>query len=420
MRESIYWLEGVERPTFPSRPPEKCRTLIIGGGYTGLAAAIGLRRAGEEATVIDAKPLATGASSRNGGMVLTGLSEDPEKVIQRNGLETARRLYAESEEAVDLIERLVRDGGIDCDFRRTGYIVAAYKPGHWEGLKGLRDLLERDFNRKTELLTAAELAGELGSAAYHGGLLKPRGAGFNPAKFASGLLKMARDLGVDLYENVAARQVDRRGTGYVVRTDQGAVRAERVVIAANGYLDRLVPYLGRRIVPVRSLMIATEPLPPEEARSLIPRDRMFSDTKIFLYYFRLSPDGRRLLFGGRPRHYRRGLLDNARVMQRDMLSIFPRLKPYRVDCAWWGKLGFTLDRLPHIGGRDNLFFALGYCGHGAALAVYLGDKLAGMVQGRPCESEFSRPRFRAVPFHHGRPWFLPLVYNYFSLKDWAV
>ena len=420
IKEANYWLEGLDRPCRPSRPPEKCGTLIIGGGFTGLTAAIRLRQAGEDATVIDAGLLGRGASSRNGGMVLPGLSEDLELVIKRNGLETARRLYAESEESVDLVESLVKEGGIDCGFQRNGYIIAAYKQAHMESLARLQDLLIREFNQPAELLNASKIRSELDSPVYHGGLLEPSGAGFHPAKFASGLLDMAVKCGVDLYENVAALQVDRRGLKYVVQTDQGSVKAENVIIAANGYLTRLIPWLSRRVVSVRSLMIATEELPPDVARSLIPRNRVFSDTKIFLYYFRLSPDGRRVLFGGRPKYYGREIQENGQAMRRNMLSIFPRLKQYKTEYVWWGRLAFTMDRMPHIGGRDGLYYALGYCGHGAALSAFMGEKLAGTVLGRTCDSAFSIPRFRAVPFYDGRPWFLPMVYNYFSLKDRIV
>jgi glycine/D-amino acid oxidase-like deaminating enzyme len=166
------------------------------------------------------------------------------------------------------------------------------------------------------------------------------------------------------------------------------------------------------------MMIATAPLPPERIRALIPRGRMIADTKTFLYYFRPSPDGTRILFGGRPRSTTRSLTENARFMRDNLLSVFPQLTSVAVDYAWWGKLGFTLDHLPHAGQRDGVYYAMGFCGHGVALATHLGEKLAGLIQETLSgETAFTGLKFRAIPFYDGRPWFLPLIYRFFSLRD---
>jgi glycine/D-amino acid oxidase-like deaminating enzyme len=229
---------------------------------------------------------------------------------------------------------------------------------------------------------------------------------------------MAQGLGVGLHEKVTALEVKKRPGGLTVETDRGPIRADRVVAATNGYTGALTPWMRRRIVPVRSLMIATAPMPPERVSALIPHGRMVADTKTFLYYFRPSPDGTRILFGGRPRYANRSLAENARHMRDNLVAVFPQLQPVAIDYAWWGRLGFTIDHLPHAGQRDGVYYAAGYCGHGVALATHLGEKLAGLIQGSVTgETAFSGLKFRAIPFYDGRPWFLPLVYRLFSLKD---
>jgi glycine/D-amino acid oxidase-like deaminating enzyme len=418
-KEGAYWFESMSATPDPAETqlPRRTDVLIIGGGYTGMTAAIRLAQQGTGVTVIDSKPMGTGASARNGGMALNGLSENLAKLIRRHGPELTRRLFEESVAAVDTVEQIVAEGAIDCDFRRSGHFEAAFKPQHFQELQEHQEFLERHFNHATQLVTARELHEEIGSQLYHGGLIDPLCAGLHPARYIAGLIRMAAGLNVGLCEEVTVHAIQRRPDGFEIQTSRGNIRAEKVIVASNGYTGRLTPWMQRRVIPVRSLMIATAPLSPEQARALIPRDRMISDTKIFLYYFRLSPDGRRLLFGGRPQSPRKSLAENARYMRENMLQVYPQLKQVPMEFMWWGKLGFTMDRTPHIGRQGGLYYAMGYCGHGVALATYLGAKLAEMVMDRHAETAFAQPPFRLIPCYNGKPWFLPLVYSYFKFKD---
>jgi len=416
--EENYWWEPGLLPAFPDPPPRRTGILVVGSGFTGTTAAIRLRQAGCDVTVIDAKPLGTGASARNGGMVLSGLSADLATVAKRWGLDTARRLHRESLAAVDAVEGLVREGGIDCAFRRTGFLYAAFKPRHAEALQRTRAFLAERIGHATDWIPAERIREEVDSPVYHGALLETRDAGVHPARCIAGLIRLARRLGVRLHENVTALKITGRPGNLTVTTDRGPIRADKVIAATNGYTGALTPWMRRRLVPVRSLMIATAPMPPEQIIALIPRGRMIADTKTFLYYFRPSPDGRRILFGGRPPAPDRSLAENARRMRDNLVSVFPRLRSAAVDHVWWGKLGFTVDHLPHLGQRNGIYYAAGYCGHGVALATHLGGKLAGLILGAAAgQTAFSAPSFRAIPFYDGRPWFLPLVYRWFSLKD---
>jgi glycine/D-amino acid oxidase-like deaminating enzyme len=419
LKEIPYWLDPlILTNNFAGKTlPEKTDVLIIGSGYTGTTAALRLRQAGVPVVLIDREKLGTTASARNGGMALTGLTQGLASPEKKLGTEKARQLFAESIESVNTVERLVMEGNIDCHFHRYGHLEAAFKPSHFERLKQEQEHLATRFNHETRLILPENLAAEIGSDLYHGALLDPISAGVHPAKYIAGLITMVDQAGVDLNEEVTAEAVERRGNGFRVRTNRGSIQADNVIVATNGYTGRLTPWIQRRVVSTRSLMIATEELPEEMARSLIPRERMIFDTKIFLFYFRLSPDGKRLLFGGRPKSPGKTLRQNAAFMHRDMLRVYPQLKDMRIDYAWWGKLGFTMDRSPHIGRHAGYYYALGYCGHGVALATYLGEKLAQMILGQGTPTLFADLKFPAIPLYTGKAWFRPMLYGYYSLLD---
>jgi glycine/D-amino acid oxidase-like deaminating enzyme len=414
-----YWLDPapLTKSFSDSTLPDKTDVLVIGGGYTGTTTAIRLKQAGVQVTVIDSEKLGTTASARNGGMTLTGLSESLGTIEKKLGKEKVKRLFRESIESVNTVERLVNEGEIDCDFHRYGHLEAAFKPSHFENLKRDQERLSSKFNHPTQLISAVELKAEIDSPLYHGALLDPMSAGVHPAKYIAGLITMANGSGVELHEAVTAEDIERRGAGFTVHTDRGIIAADDVIVATNGYTGRLTPWLQRRVISTESLMIATEELPHDLARSIIPNGRMIWDTKIFLYYFRLSPDGKRLLFGGRPKSPGKTLRENAADMYRHMLRVYPQLKDIGIDYAWSGKVGFTPDRSPHIGRKDGIYYSLGYCGHGVAFATYLGEKLAQMVQGKGANTAFADLPFRAIPFYRGKELFRPLVYAYFSIVD---
>jgi glycine/D-amino acid oxidase-like deaminating enzyme len=418
-QEIPYWLDPKPlTKSYAGNPlPDKTQVLIIGGGYTGTTAAIRLRQAGVQVTVIDREELGTTASARNGGITLNGLSGGLEKLEKKLGIEKVKQLFQESIESVNMVERLVAEGGIDCGFNRYGYLEAAFKPSHFEELKRHQEHLSSNFNHETHLIPAGELKAEIDSPLYHGALLDPTGAGVHPAKYIAGLIGMADRAGIELHAAVTAEAIERRAGELRIRTDRGTIAAENVILATNGYTGHLMPWLQRRIIPTDSMIIATEKLPHDLAGSIISNGRMISDTKNFLFYFRLSPNGKRLLFGGRPKSPGKSLRENAGYLYRDMLTVYPQLKDIAIEYAWSGKVGFTLDRSPHIGSKDGVYYSLGYCGHGVAFASYLGEKLAQMVQGKEANTAFTELPFRAIPLYNGKAWFRPFVYAYFRMAD---
>jgi glycine/D-amino acid oxidase-like deaminating enzyme len=257
---------------------------------------------------------------------------------------------------------------------------------------------------------------EIGSHRYHGGLLDPAAGSLQPAQYVVGLAHAASRAGAALHSGMPVTAIARSGAGYEVTVDGGVTRTGAVLVATNGYTDRLWPWLQRRVVPVGSYIIATEPLAPELQQRLIPRRRMLSDTKNLLYYFRLSDDGR-MVFGGRAAFVPTAVAKSRRILQLGMGEVFPELAGTPIEFAWGGTLGFTLDQMPHAGVHDGIAYALGYGGHGVAFGSWLGDRVGRALVGEAEWPALGTLPFRPVPLYGGTPWFLPLAGAYYGLMD---
>jgi glycine/D-amino acid oxidase-like deaminating enzyme len=424
LKETPVWREGV---TFPATDPDQALpahadVAIVGGGYTGLAAARELARRGAAVALLEAHTLGWGASSRNGGMVLTGLKLEAEQLVATYGPEMARRLFASSLQALDCVERIVAEERIECNFARTGHLLLACKPAHYQALVREAELLARDFGHPTQVLPAAELRGEIGSGAYHGGLVDLASAGVNPARYVAGLARAAQRAGAQLYERAPVERIERGPAGWRLSTPRGQLQADAVLLASGGYTGPATPALRRRIVPLGSYIIATEPLPEPLARELSPHDRMIFDSKRFLYYFRLTPD-RRMLFGGRAGFFPETpatVRQSAEILRRGMLQVYPQLRDARIEHAWGGTLDVTFDMMPHAGQLGGLHYAIGYAGHGVAMATYLGSLLGACLAGEQVDNPFAELPFPGAPFglYNGRPWFLPIVGAWYKFLDW--
>ncbi len=419
IKEEAFWMapHPITKKYANKNLPQKTDVLVVGSGYTGVVAALNLKKAGLEVTLLEKGRLGSEASAKNGGMVLTGLSVSLFKVFKKFGQEKLARFFQESLDSIDCVEKLVKEGDIDCHFNRCGFLEAAFKPAHYDGLKHEQEFLAKHLNHTTHLIPREKMQDELGSNFYHGGLVEPRSAGVHPAKYIAGLIRMADIAGVDLHEQVEALKIEKSLGKIKVHTHRGIVSADHVVIATNGYTTNLTPWQMRRVVPVESLMIATQELPPDVARKLIPNNRMIFDTKRFLYYFRLSPDGKRLLFGGRPKQAWKPTRNKAAGMRGEMLKVYPHLEKVAIDYSWFGKVCFTVDRFPIIGQRHGITYAMGYCGHGVAMATYFGYKLSDAILGKGFNTVFAEKKSIPIPFYNGTPWFLPMAHYYFRIQD---
>lgn len=420
LKETPYWWDTAPAlPNLRVRPlPAKTEVVVIGGGYTGLSAARVLAMRGVQVTVLEKEALGWGASSRNGGQVLTGLKLGPGALIKQLGRERAQEMYAASLAAVAYLENILEEEGIQCEYAHCGHLEAACKPKHFEQYRRDQDLLAREFNHEVQLIERAEQARELGASRYHGLMLDETSTALHPAKYVRGLAMATAALGAQLCEHLPATQIVRAGTGYAVVTPQGTIQAEKVLIATNGYTDNAAGEIRRRVFPLGSYMIATEPLPEALAAQLIPQRRVVFDSKHFLYYFRLSADNR-LLFGGRADYQPptpEATRKSAEILRRGLADVFPALKGTPIEYVWGGNLCVTADFLPRAGQHEGIYFALGYAGHGVALATYLGGQMANSMCGAPGKNPFKDLPFDPLPFYYG-PSFRPFGARWYKLLD---
>ncbi len=417
----VLWQDQAPPPTIgPSSLPPSCDAVVVGAGYCGLSAARALARRGLHVVVVDKEPLGWGASTRNGGMVIPELKAGP-AALERSLGPVGRRLYHEVNEAFDHVEALVAGvdpaapGGIDCDYERTGQLYLAHAP---RLVRGLEELAREHaaMGEAVRFVPRDELAAEIGSDAYHGAVVMERTGGLHPARFHAGLARLALEAGAELHDRTAAVAIDRRHGGFHVLTTRGAVSARQVLVATNAYADDLLPELRRRVLPVGSYIIATDVLPTELARAVSPRDRMFVDTKNFLFYWRLTPDGR-VLFGGRRSLAPVEVHEARDFLYDELVRVHPQLAGTPITHAWGGSVAITLDRLPHVGRLDGVWYATGCNGSGVALNTWLGGRLAAVLVGEAPPPAAAELVHRRIPAHAWRWGYLPFVGSWFAWQD---
>jgi glycine/D-amino acid oxidase-like deaminating enzyme len=424
VKDYPYWWDTVPAHAFdtpsPTHFPARVDVAIVGAGYTGLAAARQLARAGASVLVLERERVGWGASSRNGGQVLTGLKIDVMTLVAKYGEARARTMFDAALRSIERVEAIVAEERIDCDYVRCGHVQAAWKPSHFTAFRDEQAFLARVFGHHVDLVPRAEQRREVGSDAYHGLLIDERSSSLNPARYVLGLAAAATRAGACVAAGVAVEHIARANSGWTLSTSTGDVVARDVFVATNGYTDRAAPALQRRFVPIGSYIIATAPLSDTDAATVLPRGRVAFDSKHFLYYFRVTPD-RRLLFGGRAEFSRPDPQSTARaatILRRGLAAIFPQLAEAVVEYAWCGTVAFTRDELPHAGRLDGQYFAGGYCGHGIAMATHLGELIARRIAGEPIDHPLFDDRFAPIPLYSGRPWFLPMAGAYYKVKDW--
>jgi glycine/D-amino acid oxidase-like deaminating enzyme len=436
-KQRTFWHDTVTMPRGDSTSPlpDRVAVAVIGSGFTGLAAAYTLAKQGIRVAVLEAEDMiGWGASSRNGGMVLTGLKLPMQTVIQRYGRDHAKRLFQCSLDSIDTVEQIVREENMDCGFARTGHLLAANKPKHYEALKGEVEFMAKEFNHKVHLVAPGEMQSEIGSKVYHGALVDEVSAGVNPAQFVAGLADAAERAGATLHARARVTRLTRpstsggalrsgsRGMRFVMETGRGAVEAESVFVATAGYTGPATKSLQKKVIPIGSFIIATEKLPDDLAHELSPKNRMIFDYKHYLNYFRLW-DGR-MIFGGRAAFFPENentIAASAEILRREMIAVYPDLRGAKVEYAWGGTLDFAFDIMTHVGEEAGMFYALGFAGHGVAMGTYLGKTVAeAMLAGTIREHPFAQFNFPGAPLglYDGRPWFLPFAGMWHKVLDW--
>lgn len=353
---------------------------IVGGGFTGLSAALHLTERGYKVVLLEAARIGWGASGRNGGQINTGLRKSPQELIASFGLERAKALFDLAEEGRALIRDRVARHKISCDLK-SGTMLVASKARDLAWMAEEIDCLERQVGyHGARLLDKAATRQIVGSDLYHGSISDTGGGHLHPLNYALGLAQTALSAGATLHEQSRVTQIQEAPGGYVVRTAQGQVKASYVVLGCNAYLGDLERRIAGKIMPIANYIIATEPLSEAEARDLIANDACVCDTKFVVNYYRLSAD-RRLLFGGGETYSPTPPADIPAFVRPHMLRTYPQLAGKRVDYGWGGMLAITMNRLPNFGRIGNLFYAQGYSGQGVAMTGIAGKLIAEAVAG---------------------------------------
>lgn len=424
-QRSPFWWEAYEPPepgddTLPARAD----VVIVGGGYTGICCALTLREAGVDAVVLEAGRPGQGASTRSGGQMSGGVNVQKKALaaVGESAEQREERLAARLRDAaasMSYVESLIEKHGIRCGWQKTGRLTTMWLPQHYDSWKTRMDQLNACTGSRARMIPHEELGREIGSTVYHGAALIERAGHLHPAQLYGGMLTAARAAGARVYGNTPVQAIRRVAGGYEIRTARGAISAQQVVIATNGYTGAELGDLHRKVVPIATYMIATEELPPDLAASILPTNRAVSESRRVVNHYRLSPDGRRLLFGGRARFTPASEETTARLLHRAMTKRFPQMAGTRITHSWGGNVAMTLDSMPHIGGSEGLHYALGCNGSGVAMMSYLGHSVGRKIaeQSRGPINAFDMGDIPGHPFYFGNTWFLFAIGSWYQARD---
>ena len=415
------WAATAEEPAPPAPPLEgtvRTDVAIVGGGFTGLSAALHLAEAGVDALVLEAEDPGFGASGRNGGQVIPGLKYDPDELVAMFGPERGERLVEIVGGAADFAFDLIQRHGIRCEPVRKGWIQGVHAESKLDATRRRVEQWERR-GAPVRMLDRAGMAELTGTERYCGGWLDGRGGMIQPLAYARGLARAALAKGARIHGRSPALRLAQESSGWRVETPNGALAAERILIATNGYTGDLWPGLKQSVVPVNSFQVASRPLSDNLRATVLPGGLPVSDTRRLLRYFRLDPSGR-MMMGGRGASYGDAHSRLYERLRRAAQWLFPQLNGLDWEFFWSGKVALTADHLPHIHEpAPGVTAALGYNGRGVAMASRMGKLMADHLTGAPAEElGFPITRIRPLPFWSLRRPAISALIGWYRLRDW--
>ena len=405
--------------------PTEADVVIIGGGFTGLAAALVLARGGKSVAIIEKSTAGYGASTRNGGINSASIRPSHEALTRKFGRDFADALFAEAATARQDLQDFCQTEGIDAQFRPSGWFKGAMSPHDYDTLARQTEQLNR-LNIPCHMVSRADQHSEIASDRFYGGMVEQDIGGYHPGAFFAGLLRVVRDAGVQIFDETAAHDIQDDGAGgKLITTNRGAMRGGVVIVATNAYTGgrehRFSRFLRRRLIPIRSSIIVTAHLGTARVKELMPALRMYGNTAKLTTYFRPTPDGARILLGSRALEAN-PTAKTARFLHNRLVDILPQLQDTlqdaQIDYCWNGFVGYHRQQIPAIYTHDGVYYASGYAGSGTVWARWCGKKLAEHILGGDnAPSILISPPPKALPFYDGTPWFLPLVYGWYNLQD---
>ena len=415
-----FWWEAAPRESEQEvNLPATADCVVVGAGYAGLNAALTLARAGRSVVVCEAGPPGFGASSRSGGMIGHGHRLSYSNLIALYGAAKAKTLIGEGMASLDYVKQLINSEGIDARLSAVGRLRGAWTQADYDTMGREAELLRRDLGLPVDVVQKSDMHKEIASDSYQGGLVFHSHGGVHPALFQQGLLGVACSAGVEVAGFTPVTRIDRQIDHTLVHTPRGSIKARDVIVATNGYSAGPVLDFARRLVPMPSFLIATEEIGENRVRDLIPNLRMIVETREKHLYYRPSPDGKRIILGGRAALHPIELEEAKVRLRKELVALFPSLAQTGISHVWTGNIAMTRSDLPGIGKLGGLWYALGCNGSGVALMPYLGHKLALKILGdKEGVTAFDDIPFKAIPFYDGRPWFLPLMTAWYRGRDW--
>lgn len=426
MKTTPFWWEEAEPQHGERAPGGDCNVLIVGSGYSGLSAAITLAEAGETGiVVIDSLRIGEGASSRNGGQIGNAPKFTEARAIARFGERRGREVMEDYARSMPFM--LSRGATLKdpFDLNIAGNVLGAHSRKDMAELRQMRDRLPPAERQNLEILDEMQMPRVLKTSIYRGAMVRHDHGTIHPAKYVRALANRARDLGARIVTGWRYTGARRGEGGHVARLaavqggEPAEIRAGRILLAMNGYVGPEVPWLRKRTIPVQSYMIATEEMPFDLLESLIPGNRAVADTKHILYYFRRSPDGRRILFGGRARFRTSTEEQGAVGLRRFMEHTFPETRGVGLTHAWLGNVCFAYDFCSHGGRMEDGVYYVSCCnGGGISNQTHLGHRIAEYMLGRPgTDRGVIGSAFPRLWFYNGTPWFLPMVGTWYRFLD---